>query len=85
MTEVALGEELPFDPTAPLTASGNLGRRTWVSRLFAVGASAAAVVAVAMLAIVLYAVASRGASQLSWSFVTQNSVTAIAPFVFTLS
>ena len=70
---MAIEAERPFDPTAPLTGSGNLPRRMLVSRLFAVTASLAALIAVAMLVIVLYAVASRGASVLSPSFIFQNS------------
>jgi phosphate transport system permease protein len=56
------------DPAAPLTASGNLRRRLFVSRLVDGGSVAAAVIAVAILGIVIYGVASRGASVLSFSF-----------------
>ncbi len=62
----------PFDPTAPLTPSGNLRRRAAVSRFVQITATAAAVFAVAVLVIVLYGVAVRGASALSFSFVLQN-------------
>ena len=62
----------PFDPTAPLTPSGNLRRRAGVSRFVQITATAAAVFAVAVLMIVLYGVAVRGASALSFSFVLQN-------------
>jgi phosphate transport system permease protein len=62
----------PFDPTAPLTPSGNLRRRAAVSRFVQITATAAAVIAVAVLVIVLYGVAVRGASALSFSFVLQN-------------
>jgi len=62
----------PFDPTAPLTPSGNLRRRAGVSRFVQITATAAAVFAVAVLVIVLYGVAVRGASALSFSFVLQN-------------
>jgi phosphate transport system permease protein len=67
MTDSAL-----FDPTAPLTASGNLRRRQLVSRLADSGARVSAVIAVAMLAIVVYSVAQRGGSTLSWHFLTQD-------------
>jgi phosphate transport system permease protein len=67
------GEDLPFDPTAPLTATGNLRRRALVSRGFTGVASAAALAAVAMLGIVLYTVIKRGGSQLSLGFVTHNA------------
>lgn len=62
----------PLDPTAPLTPSGNLRRRAAVSRFVQITATAAAVFAVAVLVIVLYGVAVRGASALSFSFVLQN-------------
>jgi phosphate transport system permease protein len=62
------------DPQAPLTASGNLRRRAAVSRLVELGASGSALLAVAMLVIVIYAVASRGASSLSFDFITKNPV-----------
>ncbi|HEX8977069.1 MAG TPA: phosphate ABC transporter permease PstA [Solirubrobacteraceae bacterium] len=51
-----------FDPTAPLAASGNLRRREIVSRLATGGAMAAAVLAIGVLAIVVYSVVHRGGS-----------------------
>jgi len=63
---------MPFDPMAPLTPSGNLRRRAVVSRAVQVTATAAAVFAVAVLVIVCYGVAVRGASALSFSFVISN-------------
>ena len=57
-SETALFEGMPFDPTAPLTPSGNLRRRAAVSRFVQITATAAAVFAVAVLVIVLYGVAS---------------------------
>jgi phosphate transport system permease protein len=60
------------DPTAPLTASGNLRRRAAVSRVFEAGASAAALLAVAVFCLVIYAVASHGASALSFRFLTSG-------------
>ena len=62
-----------FDPTAPLTASGNLRRRTAVSRLIAVLATASALFAVALLVEVAYTVIHKGASVVSFSFLTQNT------------
>jgi phosphate transport system permease protein len=70
--EMALGETGLFDPTAPLTPSGNLRRRAAVDRLVHVLATAAALFAVAILVIVVYGVASRGASSLSLGFVIHN-------------
>jgi phosphate transport system permease protein len=61
-----------FDPASPLKPSGNLRRRQFVSRLSIVGATSAAVLAVAVLVIVIIAVVSHGASALSWHFLTQN-------------
>jgi phosphate transport system permease protein len=60
------------DPTAPLKPSGNLRRRALISRLVELSASASAVLAVAMLAIVVYAVFARGAGALSFKFLTTN-------------
>jgi phosphate transport system permease protein len=62
----------PPDPTAPLTASGNLRRRAAVSRFVGVAASAAAVFAVALLGSVAYTVVSKGLPALSLAFLTTN-------------
>jgi phosphate transport system permease protein len=61
------------DPTAPLTASGNLRRRAAVSRAVAVAATAAAVFAVAMLVEVIFTVVRKGAPVLSLGFLIHNS------------
>jgi phosphate transport system permease protein len=60
-----------FDPDAPLVASGNLRRRNQVSRLADWMATGAAVVAVIVLGVLVVSVAQRGASALSWDFLTQ--------------
>jgi phosphate transport system permease protein len=70
---ITLGESGLFDPTAPLTPSGNLRRRASVDRLVQVTATVAAVAAVAVLFIVVYDVARRGAAALSFGFVVHNS------------
>jgi len=62
--------DLP-DLSGPLTPSGNLPRRQLVSRFFEAAQTGAAVLAVAVLGIVIYSVAARGASVLSLSFLTQ--------------
>jgi phosphate transport system permease protein len=62
----------PFDPAAPLAASGNLRRRKLVSALLERSATLAAFVAVAVLAIVVWSVFKNGASALSFDFLTQN-------------
>jgi phosphate transport system permease protein len=60
------------DPTAPLTASGNLRRREVVSRMAEGSAVAAAVAAVAFLLLVVYGVASRGVGALNLDFFTKS-------------
>jgi phosphate transport system permease protein len=71
-TPITLGETGLFDPTAPLTPSGNLRRRAVVDRVVQVIATAAAVAAVAVLVIVLYGVVARGAAALNLGFVFTN-------------
>jgi phosphate transport system permease protein len=60
------------NPEAPLTATGNLRRRGFVSRLFEGGATGAAILAVAVLGIVVYSVIKNGASALNWDFISKN-------------
>jgi phosphate transport system permease protein len=71
--------ETSFDPFAPLIASGNLRRRRAFSRIAELGATGAAFFAVAVLAIVIYSVAARGASALSFEFLVTGAPTGIAP------
>jgi phosphate transport system permease protein len=66
---LVLGDTGLFDPTAPLTPSGNLRRRRVIDRIVRVVATAAALFAVAVLIIVLYGVFQRGLSSLSLGFV----------------
>jgi phosphate transport system permease protein len=61
-----------FDPRAPLSASGNLRRRQLVSRVADTGARVSALIAVGVLLILVYSVAQRGGSALSWNFLTQD-------------
>ncbi len=63
--------EPPFDPTAPLTASGNLRRRQFVSRVASGAATTAAILAVAILGVVIFTVIKRGASAISIDFLTK--------------
>lgn len=72
--EIGPAEVTLFDPAAPLTASGNLRRRAAVNNAVRVAATAAAAVGVAMLAIVVYSVVSKGAPALSLDFVIKNPV-----------
>lgn len=72
ISQVVRDEPRLFDPAAPLTASGNLRRRTAVSRAVEVAATGAAVIAVGMLLVVVIGVVVRGAPVLSFGFVTHN-------------
>lgn len=68
-----------FDPTQPLVATGNLGRRHLTSR-FAQGlAIFAAVAAVAVLVIVVVAVVGHGWKAISWDFITKGEPDGIGP------
>ncbi len=69
------------DPTAPLTPSGNLRRRELVSRLAEWSATAAAVLAVGVLGIVVFTVVSRGASALSLEFLVKGAPDGIGPML----
>ena len=69
------------DPSAPLTPSGNLRRRQVVSTIAEYGATAAAVLAVAVLAIVIFTVVQRGASALSLDFLIKPAPEGIAPML----
>jgi phosphate transport system permease protein len=55
-----------------LTASGNLRRRAAISRVVEASATASALAAVAVLGVVVFGVVKRGASSLSFAFLTQN-------------
>jgi phosphate transport system permease protein len=67
------------DPTAPLTPSGNLRRRQAFSRIAECAAVGAAVLAVAVLAIVVYTVVKRGASAISFDFIFTAAPTGVGP------
>lgn len=71
--------ETGFDPAAPLTPTGNLRRRRMFSRIAESGATGAAVVAVGVLAIVVYSVVARGASALSLDFLLEGEPNGIGP------
>ena len=70
-----------FDPTAPLTPTGNLRRRRAFSRFTEYGATFAAVLAVAVLAIVVYTVVVRGSGALSLDFLFTGEPTGIGPAI----
>lgn len=61
------------DPTAPLTASGNLRRRDGVSRTVGILATAAAIFACGLLVDVIWTVVQMGAPALSLGFLIHNS------------
>lgn len=67
------------DPTAPLTPSGNLRRRQVFSKVAEYGATAAAVLAVAVLGIVIYSVIARGASAIDLDFLIEGAPAGIGP------
>ncbi len=69
------------DPAAPLVPSGNLRRRQLVSRGAELAATAAAVVAVAALAIVVYTVVARGARAIDLDFVFTGYPTGVGPML----
>jgi phosphate transport system permease protein len=72
-------EQQPFDPTQPLVATGNLRRRHAVSKFTQGLAIAAAMGAVAVLVIVIYAVVSHGIKAISWDFITKGEPEGIGP------
>ncbi len=73
--------ETPFDPAAPLRPTGNLRRRRIVSHGAEYGATAAAILAVGVLAIVVYTVLSRGAAALSLDFLIKGEPDGIGPML----
>jgi len=74
-----MNEQPAFDPAAPLTPTGNLRRRRAISRVAESGATLAAVLAVGVLAIVVYSVLVHGASALSLDFLFKGEPDGIGP------
>jgi len=74
------GQLIP-DPAAPLTPSGNLRRRQVISRATEIAATAAAMVAVGMLAWVIWTVVSRGAKAISFDFIFTAYPTGVGPML----
>jgi phosphate transport system permease protein len=66
------GHKPDIDFTAPLAPTGNLARREWISRVAEGGATVAALLAVAVLAIVVYTVVDRGGSAISIDFLVKD-------------
>jgi phosphate transport system permease protein len=77
----AVNDRLIPDPALPLTPSGNLRRRQLISRAAEVGATAAAVVAVAALAIVIWTVVARGAKAIDLDFIFTGYPTGVGPML----
>jgi phosphate transport system permease protein len=61
-----------LDPTGPLTATGNLRRRQFVSRVFEILTVAAAVLAVVVLGILVFYVCKKGIAAISARFFTSD-------------
>jgi len=76
-----VSDPLLSDPTAPLTPSGNLRRRQVVSRIAEGAATAAAVVALAALVLVLWTVVSRGAGVISFDFLFKGYPEGVGPML----
>jgi len=76
-----VSDPLLSDPTAPLTPSGNLRRRQVVSRITEGAATAAAVVALAALVLVLWTVVSRGAGVISFDFLFKGYPEGVGPML----
>jgi phosphate transport system permease protein len=72
-------DDLPFDPASPLVPSGNLRRRQVVSRFTEIGATSAAIAAVVVLVIVVWAVISHGAKAISLEFFLEGEPNGIGP------
>jgi phosphate transport system permease protein len=68
-----IGHGPAFDPTAPLTPSGNLRRRLIISGASQGISALAAAIAVGALLLVTIEVIGRGVSVISWSFLTTNA------------
>jgi phosphate transport system permease protein len=75
------GPREPFDPTQPLSATGNLRRRHVTSRVIQSMAVSAALAAVAVLVIVIWAVVSHGAKAINWTFITSGYPTGVGPYL----
>lgn len=70
--QLEVGPAPLFDPASPLRPTGNLRRRSAVSRLLEGGATAASAAAVAILVLVTWEVIHHGASSLGPGFLIHN-------------
>lgn len=73
------GAPVAYDPSAPLTPTGNLRRRQLVSKVTEYMATAAAIAAIVVLVIVIYSVVARGAGSISFDFITKSAPEGVAP------
>lgn len=76
-----MSDQLIPDPSSPLTPSGNLRRRQLVSRAAELAATAAAVAAITVLAIVIWTVASRGIKAINVDFIFTGYPTGVGPML----
>jgi phosphate transport system permease protein len=76
-----VSNELIPDPSSPLTPSGNLRRRQLVSRAAELAATIAAITAIAVLAIVIWTIASRGIKAINLDFVFTGYPTGVGPML----
>lgn len=76
-----MSNELIPDPSSPLTPSGNLRRRQLVSRAAELAATIAAITAIAVLAIVIWTIASRGIKAINLDFVFTGYPTGVGPML----
>jgi phosphate transport system permease protein len=60
------------DPEYTLVPSGNLQRRLLINRIFVAGCITAAVIAVLMLAFLIFTIVKHGISAVNWSFITSD-------------
>jgi phosphate transport system permease protein len=68
--EYEFSKERP-DPSAPLTATGNLGRRMVINRVVETASIGAAIFAIGVLGLLIFTVVQRGGSAISWDFLTK--------------
>jgi len=76
-----VSEGLVPEPSASLTPSDNLRRRRLASRFAEIAATAAAAIAIGVLAIVLWTIVSRGAGAIDLDFVFSGYPTGVGPML----
>lgn len=81
MSPFRRGPQEELDPTQPLVATGNLRRRHAVSRIIQSLAVGAALAAVAVLVIVIWAVVAHGSKAINWGFITNGYPNGVGPYL----